>query len=709
MSRPPRSALALATAVAAACTGRGPESPRWTSLAGAFEPAAVRLAPARTHADARGRELAWSTGPTGARLAVDVARADWIAGEPGPDGGTTWRIAPAPCAPADRAELTAPGLGFAFASRGDPSESEFAFAGDALVLALAAGEEPPERATLAVTAERGERVAGAWRASGRRTSGEAVALFPGEAWERVLDVPPGAALRFAATVEPLVLEPGDRGDPGERIVFRVELDGVLVLEEELSPARSASVWRTVELPAGGARRLRLAVEGPPARTGFFAPVVGPAVAPADGRRPDLVLFLADTFRADNLAAYGGTHEVTPFLDRLARESLWFPRAWSPSTFTLPAHASLFTGVFPRQVGIVGTGRALPAAFHTLAERLAEAGYRTGAVTDSVIVSHRYGMDQGFAWFDELPPLEGGLDETVRRAVGFLEAADGRPSFLFVQTYRTHLPYRVDPDTLAAHAERLGIEGRAERLHEELAALERELATRARTPADEQRLGRLVRSLHGHYLGGVIDLDRGVERFAGELGRLGLWDRGYLLFTSDHGEAFYEHGFAYHTDKVYDELCRVPLLLHGPGLEPAPSPAQVSLLDVAPTLAELAGIAADPTWLGRSLLGPADDRPTFLFECQEPERSTVAVVEGMRKAIGTEAPGALERGDVLAAFELEADPAERASVAGSAWPRELLRRRAEELRLLLEPLVAPEAADLDAGELDELRALGYGGD
>jgi choline-sulfatase len=162
--------------------------------------------------------------------------------------------------------------------------------------------------------------------------------------------------------------------------------------------------------------------------------------------------------------------------------------------------------------------------------------------------------------------------------------------------------------------------------------------------------------------------------------------------------------------VWEELCRVPLFLRAPGLEAGAVDAPATLLDVAPTLVELAGLAPDPSWLGSSLLRLSEERPVFLFECQEPELSTLAVVEGARKVIAFEAPERLANGELLGAFELALDPREERSVAGEAgWPAELLRRSTPQLGRWLQPLVAPEDAVLDPAKLEELRALGYGGD
>ncbi len=544
---------------------------------------------------------------------------------------------------------------------------------------------------------------------GRRYSGAGISVWPGSRVEREVDVSKGAALRFATCVErALVQDP-----PDARHAFRIAIDGEQVFEhfQELGE-RGSHARHALPLEAGR-RRIAFEVDGPLAYTSFLDPVIGPTDVGRFGARPwpeppSIVLFLADTFRADNLELYGGDPGIAPELNRFASESLRFARAWSVGTYTLPAHASLFSGLYPRQTATDAFAAALPDELETIAERLRASGYRTGAVTDSAVVSMCFGLHQGFEWFDE---EQIDLASTLARARDFLDADDGRPVFLFVHTYRTHVPYRAVEDTPYRRGAP-ALKDAEDR--QEFQALSREMSGilgKDGVPADEDRgrLMELVRALEELYRSGARDLDRGFARFRADLESRGIFASGWVLFTSDHGEAFLEHGELYHEGRVFEEQVRIPLLVHGPGIEPRTVELAASLVDLAPTLAAMARIDPNPSWLGTSLLALERDRTVFAFECGQGEgRSTVALVDGSKKLIGLEDHAERRLAEPLAAFDLAQDPLEQRDLldAGEAWPELFFERTRKTVDLLLAPQVGQRASKLDEQRLEQLRALGY---
>jgi arylsulfatase A-like enzyme len=417
------------------------------------------------------------------------------------------------------------------------------------------------------------------------------------------------------------------------------------------------------------------------------------------------VFLADTFRADNLAAYGGLAGLTPEIDRFAAGARTFARAWSTGTHTLAAHSSMFSGVYPHQNGQVDFYNPLPSQVETLAERLSAHGYRCAAVTDGVIVSESHGLAQGFEFFDER--RESGTLERVRSV---LDADDGRPLFLFVQTYMAHTPYAMSAETRARWQGELALDRSYEELmSSEVMRAHEALPLGAEMPGDPA-VSEVARRLHDLYRAGVADLDALFGRFHAELGTRGLLGAGYLLFASDHGESFFEHGRAFHANRVFEVELRVPLILHGPGVAAGREERPVSLIDFAPTLAGLAGLEPLPPWRGHSLLAPPESRPLYAFQSHRAQAlSTLAVIDGAHKLIGFETLEAVRAGKLYAAFDLGADPGERTDLEGqAAWPAELLRARAAELEELLTPLVRQEVLDASGPELEEMQKLGYGG-
>src|SRR5262245_4257105 len=272
-----------------------------------------------------------------------------------------------------------------------------------------------------------------------RFAGVGFDVIPGRGVSAVLTVPRDSVLRFGLASEPLF--PGAAGTPA---VVRVRLDGELLFEHE---ATASSITRhVVPLPRSGAASARLdfEVHGAAARVVFFDPIVGPRAIGSPGARPwpevrpDLLVFVADTLRADTLTACGGKG-IAPNLDALAETGLCFTRARSAATWTLSSHATLFTGHYPRQVFAPSNWHLLDANV-TVAERLRRAGYRTEAVTDGGSVSSAFGLAQGFGRFVEMNADGKDLPEVLAEARASIEADDGRPLFLFMQTYRVHWPY-----------------------------------------------------------------------------------------------------------------------------------------------------------------------------------------------------------------------------------------------------------------------------
>ena len=409
--------------------------------------------------------------------------------------------------------------------------------------------------------------------------------------------------------------------------------------------------------------------------------------------------MADTFRADNLTADRASG-LTPRIDAFAGRALRFTRAWSTSSWTLPAHGSMFSGLYPFQHGAINTMTSLSEDVETIAERLRAAGWRTGAITDAGYVSARHGLDQGFEFFRE---RWGELDETLDAARAFLDADDGRPVFLFVQTYRVHAPYVVPGEAGDDLHRRLGIARDFDAIEGEL---ERKGWDWRKDRAVPDGMDSVVEELERLYLGGVRDLDRGFGELLDDLEARGM-GAAWTIFTSDHGEAFGEHDTWGHGWEVYEESLRVPLLIVGPGVAPAESDLSASILDLPTTIAEMAGVSPDPTWLGTSLLSLSQERPLLGFSGGASSRPAAALIEGGRKILLPLEKDALGAG-VLEGFDLEADPDERSPVAPDGWPGELRERRATLLEVMMRPVVGPGAARVTDDEAASLEDLGYGG-
>ena len=479
----------------------------------------------------------------------------------------------------------------------------------------------------------------------------------------------------------------------------------------------------------------------------------------------VILVLVDTLRRDRVGVFGSGRELTPCMDRLAREGFIFTRAVAPSSWTKPSVASLFTGLYPSRHGAVGGPRfltglqVLDERFATLAERFEAAGFRTAAFVTNPHVDPRYGFDQGFGRFVQPAGragdiLEKGLD-WIRR-----EGRKG-PFFLYLHLFDPHMPYappepfrsrflKGRPDKGAFFARQgspMGIqffcdryarhlrEGggapfRLDPFYEELEKsfpdldvdVLREKVFLDFRGLDDPRLLRRSAYLRSLYDGEVAYTDACLASFVEALEKEDLLEDTLLVVTADHGEAFLEHGLWGHGMDVYAEEVDIPLLFHGPGTA---GPLRgswdgpVSLVDLLPTLLEAAGLPAPDGLDGVSLLpcmesGRASRRgknPLFTEVFRSSGEEWSAAVSGEFEVMRACLPGRPPR---WSAYDLAADPLQvRPLDVKAAGPAAAAEVRA--LRRTLERWIEARALDLSKGgegpripeeEKDRMRALGY---
>jgi hypothetical protein len=374
--------------------------------------------------------------------------------------------------------------------------------------------------------------------------------------------------------------------PLDPVVFAVELQGpggswVRLWSRRLTGrVEEERRWEPFRVSladfAGIWARFRFIKEGvPPLARGVWAL---PVLRPAAPRVKKLIVLLSlDTLRADHLGAYGYPRATSPTLDRLARQSLLFSRAFSNSPWTLPAHLSMMTGLGPPEHGVrQAADRGLPAEIPTLAEAFLAAGYTTAAFTGGGYLGPTWHVNRGFQVFNY---AGGGARRVFQRALGWLDERPGEKLFLFLHTYETHAPY-------AAHAPQRVF---ARRLP----------PGRSLTPAMDVPLQRL----RDAYDEGVRNLDVEVSRLFRGLSRRGLWGVARILALSDHGEEFQDHGGVGHEKTLYREVLAIPLLIRGQGSEGRIEPRLSSLLEVPGTVLDLAGDVPARGLPGNDLFGP----------------------------------------------------------------------------------------------------------
>ena len=277
----------------------------------------------------------------------------------------------------------------------------------------------------------------------------------------------------------------------------------------------------------------------------------------------VVLVTIDTLRADRVGAYGYAAAKTPAINALAAAGLRVGQAFATAPVTLPSHASLLTGLYPPAHGARHNGVAMAPGVPTLATILKAQGFATGAFVGAFPLERRFGLAAGFdVYGDRLPRLANGKpaderpgEDVVDEALAWRTTTGAARTFIWVHLFEPHAPYGDPTD------------------------------------------GRPVAA---RYDDDIADADRQVGRLLAGLGA----ERASTLVVvaADHGEAFGEHGEIGHSLFVYDTTLRVPLVLQGPGVAPGTTPGPVSLVDVAPTVLGLLGVAA-PAMDGRAFAGP----------------------------------------------------------------------------------------------------------
>lgn len=329
----------------------------------------------------------------------------------------------------------------------------------------------------------------------------------------------------------------------------------------------------------------------------------PPAPSAVAARPNLVVYLIDTLRADRLGCYGYARPTSPAIDAFAQAGVLFEEGRAQSPWTKPSVATVLTGLYPVTHGAQQRSQRLPESVETVAERLAAAGYQTALFTTNANVTEKFGFDQGWDHFQYLSRARGRRFQHVSSAeinqavFAWLERRDPeRPFFLFVHTLDPHDPYlpaepfrrRLAPDVDVAAA----CCGRSTQLTGLAPDAARERARQAGALYDAE----------------IAENDAAFGALLDELERRGLGASTAVLLTSDHGEEFYDHGGWKHGWTLYEEQLRVPFVLRLPGgahagRRIAAPPAEQ--IDVAPTLYQLAGVEIPGELPGASLLARLD--------------------------------------------------------------------------------------------------------
>ena len=425
-------------------------------------------------------------------------------------------------------------------------------------------------------------------------------------------------------------------------------------------------------------------------------------------KPDILIYVIDTLRADRLGVYGNPRGLTPHFDALAADGVTFLQARAQTSWTRTAMASLMTGLYPQTHGVNDRDDGLAGDVETLAESLSAAGYRTVAAITNGNVDSRFGMGQGFEVYQYLRErsedvdfhvLSDEVDDWLALWLTTVDedpaSAERRPFLLYAHVTDPHAPYTPKEPFLSRFAPDADLELG-------LLASVRAIDT-GELPAGEEEAAHLA----ALYDAEVAFTDFHFGRLIQRLKDMGLYDDMAILVVSDHGEEFFEHGNWEHGETLFEEQLRVPFILKLPRSEAAGTTLDVRAghVDVLPTLTALAG-AAPPEVDGRSLL-PAvrgedaiGGAPSLAYLALETKQMR-SLVEDDRKLI-------VDSLSIDRLYDLSEDPGEQSNLASE---KRFRRSALAQALRSLEWQLAAAGREADQVEIDpelrkQLEALGY---
>ena len=462
----------------------------------------------------------------------------------------------------------------------------------------------------------------------------------------------------------------------------------------------------------------------------------------DAGRPNIVLIIMDTVRADHLSLYGYERDTTPNLEKFSQEATTYSHAIAPSDITLSSHASIFTGMYPSQHGANFDpprhpgGRPLADTFHTLPQILSEMGYLTmGVVANYGFLGPSFKLNRGFDYYDArawIPFLGQTGPYFIREGVRHLLARfispyyfdmrfrraelingevfrllekvheEAKPFFLFINYMDTHWAY-IPPhpfDKLYPGKDGTFTTARFRAMQYEVMTLQREVKQVERNHIVSQ------------YDGSISYLDFQLSKLIAELKKLGKYENCLIIITSDHGETFGEKHLLQHGSSVYQNQVGVPLIIKYPHTQQKVRVDEpVSLVDIMPTVLDALGRKFPAGIQGQSLVQPGSKEPRILisesFENSEYRlwhgrfrRIERAIFSGPLKFISS-TKGKREL------YDLSKDPSEKENLynADSRPAKEFDARLSQWLASVNNKPVG-SAGELDRNALERLRSLGY---
>jgi arylsulfatase A-like enzyme len=434
--------------------------------------------------------------------------------------------------------------------------------------------------------------------------------------------------------------------------------------------------------------------------------------------PNIVLITLESLRIDHLEVLGGTRPTAPHLDALGHEAVVYEDAHAVTSWTLASHASIFTGLYPTAHRTTGPKSRLDDSYTTLAEILSENGYQSAGVVSGPYLRAAHNLHQGFELYDDSPAeavdLDAHADVTNPQMESLLEEFlnrqrdPTRPFFLFAYYWDPHYDYIPPPPY-----DEMFVDDECETVE----VTEYEVTNQVHAGI---RPGQL-RFVISQYDGEIRWTDESVGKLFRLLKEKGLWEDTAVVVTSDHGEEFFDHGSKGHKHNLYAETVRVPLIIKYPRGRPRGRDARlVSLIDLFPTILDLAGATSPVPQQGKTLIGPPRDLERaiyyellsiFFFPRRGKSGMTKRVEEWFAVRKGDYKLITIPRKRRVELYDVRKDPEEQVDLAAAETARvqellETLDRWQSRTQQLSRGPTEGDEAELDPEALERLRSLGY---
>jgi len=323
----------------------------------------------------------------------------------------------------------------------------------------------------------------------------------------------------------------------------------------------------------------------------------------------IIVILMDAVRPDHLGCYGYDRDTSPRIDRLAADGVVFDDALAQAPWTLPSVATILSSTFPCQhcaKRVEGANVGMKDREVTFVELLAEAGYKTCAMSTAKIFNPALGLSQGFHETTVVGKPGNVLEKVAaiqlsHTAITWLRRNRGDKCFLFIHHYDTHYPYKAGEQCLSRFNP--GYEGPYRMRFGDSSLRILKMARAGRLAEAVDLTDADVEQIKTLYDCEIVRTDKAIGNLVGSLSTWGCLEKSLIMISADHGEEFLERGSLDHGQTVYDESIKVPLVVYGPLVidETGRIDRQVGLIDFGPTILAAAGIEIPPEFEGASLL------------------------------------------------------------------------------------------------------------